>query len=122
LLRAVVGVPAVVQGATSLGELANAAELTMTMALGAVAIISGASLVFGFLTPAAGALAGAALISIPLSLPSTTSNLVVDRMGAGLLAVVAVAIVLIGPGALSVDARLFGRREISFPHHDTKVQ
>ena len=107
---------AVVQGATSLGGQANADELTMTMALGVVAIISGASLMIGFLTPAAGALAGMALISIPLSLPSTTSDLVVDRTGAGILAAVAVAVVLIGPGALSVDARLFGRREITFPH------
>ena len=33
------------------------------------------------------------------------------------LAIVSVALVLLGPGALSLDARLFGRREIIIPDH-----
>jgi uncharacterized membrane protein YphA (DoxX/SURF4 family) len=31
------------------------------------------------------------------------------------LAVISVALVLLGPGAVSLDARLFGRREIIIP-------
>jgi hypothetical protein len=32
------------------------------------------------------------------------------------LAVMAAAVVLLGPGAFSLDARFFGRREIVIPH------
>jgi uncharacterized membrane protein YphA (DoxX/SURF4 family) len=39
-----------------------------------------------------------------------------DDAGAWSVVAVAVALVLLGPGALSLDARLFGRREIIFPH------
>jgi len=33
----------------------------------------------------------------------------------------AAAVVLLGPGALSLDARLFGRREITFPEGFTRA-
>jgi hypothetical protein len=40
----------------------------------------------------------------------------VDRVAAVILIVDAAALTLLGPGALSLDARLFGRREIIIPH------
>jgi uncharacterized membrane protein YphA (DoxX/SURF4 family) len=38
------------------------------------------------------------------------------------LAVVAVVIALLGPGAFSIDARLFGRREILIPRQGPQRQ
>jgi uncharacterized membrane protein YphA (DoxX/SURF4 family) len=74
-------------------------------------------LVIGFLTPAASAVVAVTFAAIVLSrvvgLPLSSF---VDR-DAGLFVIAdAVAIVLIGPGAFSLDARLFGRREIVIPH------
>jgi uncharacterized membrane protein YphA (DoxX/SURF4 family) len=40
----------------------------------------------------------------------------IDRMAAVLVVADAVAIALLGPGAYSLDARLFGRREIFISH------
>lgn len=40
----------------------------------------------------------------------------IGRMGTALLVADALALVLLGPGAYSVDALLFGRREIVIPH------
>jgi hypothetical protein len=37
-----------------------------------------------------------------------------------LCAAIAVAVIFLGPGALSLDARLFGRREIIIPNNPSK--
>jgi hypothetical protein len=47
--------------------------------------------------------------------------LLLDRVGALCVATVAGAVALLGPGALSLDARLFGRREIVFPDDQTRA-
>jgi hypothetical protein len=39
----------------------------------------------------------------------------ISTLGAFNLAAISAALVLLGPGAFSLDARLFGRREIIFP-------
>ena len=62
----------------------------------ATALFAAAPLVVGFMTPAA-AVAAAVTALCCEAYP---------------LAAVAVALALLGPGAYSVDARLFGRREI----------
>jgi uncharacterized membrane protein YphA (DoxX/SURF4 family) len=83
--------------------------------VGLLALVSGASLLIGFLTPGAGIVAGSSIIIAASWFPEGPAPSV-DRVGAVCIAAVAVALVLLGPGALSVDARLFGRREIVFPH------
>ncbi len=47
--------------------------------------------------------------------PSPAPSLFVTRPAAILAAAIAIAIVCLGPGAFSLDARLFGRREIIIP-------
>jgi len=78
---------------------------------------TGAALLAGILTPIAGLLAGFGAIGCGFSfLPSpAVSNLIDSKLVVLLIAIVAAAIVCLGPGAFSVDARLFGRREIIIP-------
>jgi uncharacterized membrane protein YphA (DoxX/SURF4 family) len=114
LLRLVVGTGAGVQGGT---YLANAAAPDIArQAAAAVAIASGAALLIGFVTPGATVTAGLAFVILALPSAGPAAGLFLDRPGALSLALVAAALVLLGPGALSLDAHLFGRREIVFPH------
>jgi hypothetical protein len=102
----VVGVMSAVQGGMSLS---NAAEPS----IGTVA----ASLLIGFVTPGAAAVAGLSLAFLAISsFPAPATLLLLDRVGALCVAAVAGAVALLGPGALSLDARLFGRRELVVPH------
>lgn len=76
------------------------------------AVLAGSSVAAG-LALLAGALTPAAVLAVSLLLLARLAE------GAGqttlLLLVMAVALGLLGPGAYSVDARLFGRREIEVP-------
>jgi uncharacterized membrane protein YphA (DoxX/SURF4 family) len=80
-------------------------------------IASGASLLIGFLTPVAGILVGLVSIGSAFSwLPAPAPNLFDARLSIVFATIMVAAIVLLGPGAFSLDARLFGRREIIIPH------
>ena len=87
-----------------------------TWAVGATEILSGTLLVIGLMTPLAGVLgaigtAGAALSWFPWPMPFPSGT----GIGSVLRVIVMVGIVLLGPGAISADAVLFGRREITIP-------
>jgi uncharacterized membrane protein YphA (DoxX/SURF4 family) len=87
-----------------------------TSLIAVVAIASGLSLLAGFLTPIAGSLTmlgGLGVLLSWLSLPSVGQ--VEIKLITTMVIVVAVAVVLLGPGALSLDAKLFGRHEIIIP-------
>jgi uncharacterized membrane protein YphA (DoxX/SURF4 family) len=84
--------------------------------LGLFAVLIGLSLLVGFFTPVAGTLAGLGYLLHGLSLfyaadpvkhPSAITALDLCAMS--------LALVLLGPGSFSMDARLFGRREIIIP-------
>ena len=81
-----------------------------------LAVASGALLLIGFLTPAAAALA--ALLSVGSALGwslTPVTAILENRMAAVLVVTNATALAFLGPGAFSLDARLFGRREVLIP-------
>jgi uncharacterized membrane protein YphA (DoxX/SURF4 family) len=113
LLRVVAGGAAGLQGGVYLG--ATDASLG-AWTVGVLTVVAGVFLVAGFLTPGAGAVAGLGTIVITSSTgPPGAASSVIDFLPALFVLADAVALVLLGPGALSMDARLFGRREIIIP-------
>jgi uncharacterized membrane protein YphA (DoxX/SURF4 family) len=114
LVRLSVGMAAGIQGVTFLLQ-ADTPAVTMRAAA-ALGAVGAASLLVGFLTPAGTAVAGVSLLMLAGRAPGTATAVSLDRSGALSLALVAAALLLLGPGAISLDARLFGRREIVFPH------
>jgi uncharacterized membrane protein YphA (DoxX/SURF4 family) len=87
-----------------------------TWAVGALAVVTGALILIGLATPLAGAVAALVSAASAVSwLPSPTPNTLGVGVSGGLLIVMTAAIALLGPGAVSVDAALFGRREITIP-------
>jgi len=121
LLRVIVGVSAIVQGILYLSRGGNVAAAAIFSGL--LLAITGVCLLIGFLTPIASVLAGVACIASTISLlPAPTGNLFDGALVSVEMLVMAVSVALLGPGAFSLDARLFGRREIVIPpaSHDLK--
>jgi putative oxidoreductase len=85
-----------------------------SVAQGWIAVVAGAFLLAGLWTPVTATLAALDQIWVALSLRSSHGG------GNGihiLLAVLSASVAMLGPGAWSIDARLFGRRR--FPVHRT---
>jgi uncharacterized membrane protein YphA (DoxX/SURF4 family) len=114
LLRAAVGVTLFAQGVSSL---VNWRDLGLgTLGVGVLAVASGVSLLIGYLTPFGGVVAGlVGLSSNVLWFQTPSPNLFDTRLATALATCIAGALVCLGPGAFSIDARLFGRREIIIP-------
>ena len=96
LLRVLVAVSVIVQTIAYL----RAAETVAGWSIVALLLASAACLLLGFVTPVA-----AVLIGLTSLYPLQDLEIVV----------LAIVIALLGPGAFSVDARMFGRREILIP-------
>src|SRR5260370_28169728 len=85
-------------------------------AVGSVGARVGAARWIWFLAPIAGASASLGNLAIGISWFLTSGENAHDKTVAALyLVVISIAITLLGPGAFSLDARLFGRREIIIP-------
>jgi uncharacterized membrane protein YphA (DoxX/SURF4 family) len=114
LLRASVGITAIIQGGVYLAKPGH--SILGMWIVGLLAVASGALLLIGFLTKAASMLAG--LSSVGLSwMPMSPLNSFDTKLSLFFVIIMSVAIILLGPGEFSLDSRLFGRREIIIPHH-----
>jgi uncharacterized membrane protein YphA (DoxX/SURF4 family) len=115
LLRALVGFMLVAHGLGYLKDWSDPGPVAL--AAGALAVATGFCLLSGFLTPIAGVLVALGSLGLALStfavpeLDLFDSKLVIIDM-----IVISIAIALLGPGAFSLDALMFGRREISIPY------
>jgi uncharacterized membrane protein YphA (DoxX/SURF4 family) len=84
---------------------------------GALAIASGVCLLIGLLTPLISAIVALGSLGVALCWLTVIARTPLgDKSVLWNMIVIAVAITLLGPGAFSLDARLFGRREIIIPH------
>lgn len=114
LLRAMVGLTATAEGIFYLSGPSSSSSTNWL--LGAVLITSGGALVAGFVTPYAALLVGLCFLGTVLSwFPAPSSGLHDARQVAFGMMITAAALALLGPGAFSLDGRLFGRREIVIP-------
>jgi uncharacterized membrane protein YphA (DoxX/SURF4 family) len=114
LLRVAVGMVALFLGGSYLSE--SAASTAGTWFCGMIGSASGAALLIGIGTPIAGVVAGVGAMGLGFSIfPPPALNLFDEKLPAILATIIAAAIVFLGPGAYSLDARLFGRREIIIP-------
>lgn len=78
-------------------------------------IVNGSCLLVGFLTPFVAVFVGLSAIAFVIFTPPFIHS-VVDVI------ILATALALLGPGAFSVDARLFGRREILIATRGRKLR
>ncbi|HXZ79177.1 MAG TPA: hypothetical protein VEG30_04550 [Terriglobales bacterium] len=93
----------------------------LALGIAAAMIAAGVFLLVGFLTKAAAVIAAVAGVTGILGwLPGFHLGLLQTQMTAALVAVIEVAIICLGPGAISLDSRLFGRREIIIPALSSK--
>lgn len=113
LLRAAIGLALVVQAISCMLACRDFGFLLM---INLLKITSGAILLIGYLTPIACILAALLSLGSAFSwIPVPGFDLFQDNMTVGLTIVIALAIMCLGPGSLSLDARLFGRKEIVIP-------
>jgi uncharacterized membrane protein YphA (DoxX/SURF4 family) len=111
LLRAAVGITAVTQGGIYLADWSSSTFGIWVVVL--LTVASGVSLLIGFLTPVTCALAAAGTVLLRIQAP--TPILFDAELAILFVVIMATAIGFLGPGAFSVDSRLFGRREIIIP-------
>jgi uncharacterized membrane protein YphA (DoxX/SURF4 family) len=120
LLRAVIGMAIIVQGVTFVGA-SNAPSASWLIGLSA--LIAGCMLLVGFLTPLAGFIVALDVVGISMAVRPGPTAVVFDSLPAFIYALtILLAIIGAGPGRFSVDARVFGRREIMIPLPNSSVK
>lgn len=84
--------------------------------LAVLTFASGAFLLAGLMTPLVAVLVAASGVGMALLWnPLANQDLFDSYLAIGNLIVLPIAIAFLGPGAFSLDARMFGRREITIP-------
>jgi uncharacterized membrane protein YphA (DoxX/SURF4 family) len=91
--------------------------------MGLSAFAAGALLLAGFATPIIGALVAVTAAAVGLSLlPGCAPTLFDSKISLIFGLTMLVTIIGLGPGAFSLDARMFGRREIIIPPRASQSQ
>jgi hypothetical protein len=112
VLRGALGVPLFIQGTLCLAE----PVATWETFRGLAALAVGCSLVAGFLTPVIAVVTAAGVAVLGASVaPLCSRNLFAGKLSIVFASAILASVLLLGPGAFSVDARMFGRREIIIP-------
>ena len=107
------GCSLIVQG---IGYVRTTNDSLVARGLAVLTFAGGAFLLAGLMTPLVAVLVAAGAIGIALSrLPLPGEVVFDDYLAIINLIVLSIAIALLGPGAFSLDARMFGRREITIP-------
>lgn len=92
----------------------------VAVAMGLLAFLSGLALLAGFLTPIVSIVALIIVAGTGLSwFPAFNGGVIAGNHLSFDVAVMAAAVALLGPGAFSVDALMFGRRKIIIPPAST---
>jgi putative oxidoreductase len=118
VLRTALGVPLLVEGAAVLAGWLGTASPLILVAL--ISVVAGVALQLGYFVGRAAIAGAAAVIAVHFSsLPGERLNLFSSRIACFLAMSIAVALVFLGPGAFSLDARRFGQREIVIPPRST---
>jgi uncharacterized membrane protein YphA (DoxX/SURF4 family) len=113
LLRSVFGAAILIEG---VWYVTGPSSTFATWSLGLLALAAGGLLLIGFLTPFAAAVVGAGAAGVVLSiLPACTPNLFDSKPALIFGLTMLLTVIGAGPGRFSVDARVFGRREIIIP-------
>jgi putative oxidoreductase len=107
-LRLLTGLALIYFGIASLRE----APLLATVVLEVIGIGAGILLLVGLWTPVSGSLAATVMVWIALSRYFSHSG---DPWIAVVQAVLGAVLAMVGSGAWSIDARLFGRKRIDMP-------
>jgi putative oxidoreductase len=108
LLRLLTSVALIHFGIASLRETPPLASVVLQI----VGLGAGILLLIGLWTPVAGALVAIAKVCVALLRYCSHSG---DPWIPVMLAFLGVVLAMVGPGAWSIDARLFGRKHIDFP-------
>jgi uncharacterized membrane protein YphA (DoxX/SURF4 family) len=113
LVRVVFGTSLILQGAYCLITRQPAVPSSFT---GMIFVAGGALLLIGYLTPIVGIALAVGVIAVVFSFLPVCSPNVFNSLSAWIFGLTMLfTVVALGPGAFSVDARLFGRREILIP-------
>ena len=112
-MRTAAGVTLAAQGIISLSACSH---LTTALLVAEIVVTAtGAFVLIGFLTPVFSSLALLQCLGIMLFGVCLPSSLFSSKFAPGLAITIFVAIALLGPGCYSLDARLFGWKEIVIP-------
>jgi hypothetical protein len=113
LLRLAVAIAMLGHSAACLDDVAAGRGVWL---VGALAAVTALLLVLGLVTPVGGGAAAATAAGLALSiLPSPSRSAFAIGSSAAAVTLAAAALAFLGPGAFSIDAALFGRREIAIP-------
>jgi uncharacterized membrane protein YphA (DoxX/SURF4 family) len=109
MLRATVGALTIAEAVAFLAGM----QSPIVLMAAACAAAGGVALLLGVLTPVVSSLIAAEAITLWLTFPAPGLRLLDSRMALFEFVALSALLAILGPGATSIDARLFGLREVA---------